>query len=108
MRAYQIVMASVAMCSGLLFTSYLKAAEADGASPVAQMNRATYLERSRADPVFVPPRRAQSRLPDLTGAGAGSLSPAGVSPKVVLPRRPEDTRQFMPVVAQSNRLIYDR
>lgn len=111
MRAYQIAAASVAMCSGLLFASYLKAAEVDPVAPVAQMNRAGYAAMAGGDalPVFVPPRRPH----DLREAPAAVAQMnrglhAQPAPLLVLPRHPDDQRQYVPVSAQSNRVLYDR
>lgn len=109
MRVYRIVVASMALCSGLLFTSYLKAAEADAASPVAQMNRAAYVQKADNRSIFAPPRRPLDV--GLRATVVAQMSPATyVRPELLLmvPHRPEDARQHLPVVAQSNRVLYDR
>lgn len=107
MRAYRIAVASVAMCSGLLMTSYLKAAEVDAQAPVAQMNRASYAAVAAAPSVFVPPRRPHEmrQLP----ASVAQMNRANyVKPSGKAPRRPVPRPALEPVSAQMNRDIYDR
>jgi hypothetical protein len=111
MRAYQIAAASAVMCSSLLLTSYLKAAEVDEAGPVAQMNRASYAMRgeSAASPMTALPRHPEDQrqyVAQVAQMNRGQY--ARPVPLLLLPRRPEDQRQYMPVVAQSNRALYDR
>lgn len=109
MRAYQIAAASMALCAGLLFTSYLKAAEVDLSGQSAQMNRANYARMAEGDaqPVYVPPRRPHNeRRADVAQMNCGHYAKA--EPVLLMPRRPDDQRQYIPVVAQSNRAIYGR
>ena len=109
MRAHHVAAGSMALCAGLLLTSYLKAAEADLSGHVAQMNRASYIRiaEGEAQPVYVPPRRPhQERRADVAQMNRGHYAKA--KPVFLLPRRPDEQRQYMPAVAQSNRAIYDR
>ncbi|MCA0272813.1 MAG: hypothetical protein LCH69_12215 [Proteobacteria bacterium] len=107
MRAYQIAAASVAMCTGLLFTSYLKAAEVDPQAPVAQMNRASYAAMAAAPSVFVPPRRPQE-MRQLPASVAQMNRAHYVKPAENAPLRPVPKPALQSVSAQMNRDIYDR
>ena len=84
MLTYKIATASVALCSTLLFASFIKAAELDPQvttkPPVAQMNRTHYVKPAEAEPKLV----------------------------MTFPRRPVRKPEPAPVSAQMNRVLYDR
>jgi len=114
MRAYHIAAASVAMCSGLIFASYLKAAEINAGGQIAQMNRAGYLTVAETDPapLYVPPRRPHQERPAVVAQmnRAQYAKPSAMTPKtaMTLPRRPFNPSALQPASAQMNRVLYDR
>ena len=103
MTAFKIAAASAVLCSGLLFTSFLMAAEEFVPQPYAQMNRAEY-----------------GRPAALMSPAVAQMNRAGYDTPAALPQQP-DARFSLKVYAvltgkvaparahaQMNRALYDR